>query len=119
MGDSEEVVKCNCPIPLKPMGDWIKEKNQEGCKPCVLTPVVQWYWQELKERGYTANAQKIESLAESLDEDDPKQVEEICLELDKIKKEVSEAARERLKDFDCEVQSVDLIGLDQEVQSAA
>ena len=118
-GEPEKIVKCNCPIPLKPMSKWIAEKNQEGCKPCVLTPVVQWYWEELKERGYTDHAKRIESLAEKLDEDNPEQIKGLCQELDRIKQEVPESVSERLKDFDCEVQSVDLIGLEKEVQSGA
>jgi hypothetical protein len=119
MPEPEEVVPCNCPIPLKPMGKWVAERNKEGCKPCVLAPVVQWYWSELKERGYEDKAKRLEELAEKTEEDNTEQIQGLCDELDKIKEEVTEGARERLKDFDCEAQSIDLIDLETEVQSGA
>ncbi len=117
--DSEEVVPCNCPKPVIPMQEWVTAKDQEGCRPCVIGPVVQWYWDELKGRGYQEKADKLGKMAENLDEENYEQIIGICKEFDDIKEDVSEAARERLKDFDCELQSLDLVSLSEEIQDGA
>lgn len=88
-----------CPVELKPMEKWVGEEDTKQCRPCLLGPVVQWYADELKERGKVAVANRLTKTAE---ESDPLT---LCRELDNIKNEVEEPLRERLKDFDCAVQA--------------
>jgi len=93
-----------CPIELKPMADWIQEEDPKGiCRECLLAPVLQWYREELVEKGYskfTAELDTIARAAETL----PLQ---LCENLDKIKSEVEESLRERLEEFDCAAQTYD------------
>ncbi len=80
------------------MQEWVGEKG-EGCRPCLLGPVVQWYQEVLEEGGFKELAN---NLVESTEADDPLTV---CKKLDKIKDAVGETARERLMDFDCAAQN--------------
>lgn len=94
--------KEKCPVELKPMAEWVVEEDPRGiCRECLLAPVLQWYRDELKQRGHAEKALKLEELAKKA-EDLPLQV---CKEFDKIKSEVEEPLRERLLDFDCAAQS--------------
>ena len=91
-----------CPVELKPMKEWIQEPDPRGlCRECLLPPVLQWYREELKDKGYNEfvnNLDKIAHAAEVL----PLQ---LCEEFDKIKSEVEEPLRERLEEFDCAAQA--------------
>ena len=91
-----------CPIELKPMKDWVQEPDPRGiCRECLLPPVLQWYRDELKSKGhmnFVTDLDKIARAAEVL----PLQ---LCEKLDKIKGEVEESLRERLKEFDCAAQT--------------
>ncbi|MDP2730339.1 MAG: hypothetical protein Q8O55_07645 [Dehalococcoidales bacterium] len=95
-----------CPN-LLPMAEWIKGETPGTCRPCTLTPVVQWYWSELKERGFEKIAAELEAEVEVLEEDNVEQVMAICRDLDKIKKAAPEDLRKRLEEFDCAIQSFD------------
>ncbi len=95
-----------CPN-LLPMAEWIKGETPGTCRPCTLTPVVQWYWSELKERGFEDIAAELESEVEVLEEDNVEQVMAICKDLDKIKKAAPADLRKRLEEFDCAIQSFD------------
>ena len=97
-----------CPVPLKPMKEWVKIENGDGCRPCVLAPVASWYHSELTERGREDLAKRIEATVENLDSENEEQMAKLCEEMDKIKDEVDEPLRNRLLEFDCEVQSLDL-----------
>ena len=89
-----------CPIELKPMAVWVQEKDPKGiCRDCLLAPVLQWYREELVEKGYsTEELDTIAHAAEVL----PLQ---LCEKFDKIKSEVEESLRERLEEFDCAAQT--------------
>jgi hypothetical protein len=92
-----------CPIKLTPMAEWIKTPSVNGnCKPCFLGPVSQWYVTELEERGLSDLAKDLTNFIETHDFEDG--VEEICKQFDKIKEVAEDSLRERLLDFDCEVQ---------------
>lgn len=93
-----------CPINLKPMLEWLKETDEKVCKPCILGPIAQWYSEELKDRGHIEKAAALESLVDR----DGSTNEDLCAYLDRIKEEVTDADRERLLDFDCEIQSFTL-----------
>ena len=101
---------CN-PIP---MAEWVQQDDPKNCRPCIVAPVVRWYRDHLEEKGQTDPVivnnpylkahlahivQAIEQLAETAD------VLTLCQELDKIKEAVDPSTRERLKVFDCAVQS--------------
>ncbi len=100
----------DCEANLKPMKDWIKEKDPnkddpEFCRACMLGPVVQWYRDELKEQGKPELAAELE---QTIDEPDgPEDVLglTVCEKLDIIKESVEIPLRERLKDFDCAIQA--------------
>jgi hypothetical protein len=91
---------------LKLMADWAKVEI-DACKPCLLTPVVQWYYDELTERGLTALASDLEKKVDDLSEE-PDDILAFCEYLDDIKKQVSPEVRKRLEDFDYSIQSLDV-----------
>jgi len=91
-----------CPIELKPMATWVQEEDSKGiCRDCLLGPVLQWYREELNEKGYTKFVSELDKIAHAA-EVLPLQ---LCEEFDKIKGEVEESLRERLEEFDCAAQA--------------
>lgn len=91
-----------CPVELKPMSAWIKEEDPRGiCRECLLGPVLQWYRDELNEKGHKKFVSELDDLA--------RQAEvlplQLCETFDKIKGEVEEPLRERLEEFDCAAQA--------------
>lgn len=102
----KEAEKCPCEN-LQPMAEWIKGETPGTCRPCTLGPVIQWYHEELKDRGYEKEAQDLEEAVDSLEEDNLEQVVAVCNELDEIKKASPEDLRKRLEEFDCAIQSFD------------
>ncbi len=91
-----------CPIELKPMAAWVQEKDPKGiCRDCLLAPVLQWYREELAEKGYSKFTEKLDTIARAA-EVLPLQ---LCEEFDKIKSEVEKSLRERLEEFDCAAQT--------------
>jgi len=104
----QEEEPCAC-ANLQPMAEWIKvEDPGGGCgRPCTITPVVQWYWQELKAQGYEEIAVQLEAEVDVLEEDNLEQVVALCQDLDEIKASVPPELRKRLEEFDCSIQSFD------------
>jgi hypothetical protein len=96
-----EVEKCNCPITLKPMAEWVSEEDTEKCRPCLLAPVTQWYRTELTD---AKKQDQVKLLDETILKEKAEALQ-ICQVLDRIKDEVEGSLRERLKDFDCAVQT--------------
>jgi hypothetical protein len=97
MTDIPKDFKCDCPIEIKPMAEWIQEETK-NCRPCMLGPSLQCYISELEENGVKDKATKLKEVAEN---EDPLTV---CQTMDKIKQEVENPLRERLKEFDCATQ---------------
>lgn len=95
-----------CPN-LQPMAKWIIGETPGTCRPCILGPVVQWYYQELKEQGNEEVAAQLEAEVDVLEEDDAEQVLALCKDLDDIKAAAPEELRKRLEEFDCSIQSFD------------
>lgn len=94
----------DCIVDLKPMKEWVEGQSKKGeCRPCLLGPVVQWYKAELVDYDKLDLASKLEKMGEDKSLT-PLQISE---ELDSIKATVEEPLRERLKEFDCAVQSYD------------
>jgi len=96
-----------CPIELKPMEEWVQEGNPEECRPCLLVPVAQWYYNELKDQDKKEMAENLGKIAEETDANNMESVLTLCKEFDRIKETVEDPLRERLKDFDCACQSFD------------
>jgi len=91
-----------CPVELKPMAQWVQEEDPRGiCRECLLGPILQWYREELNEKGYSKFIEELDTIARAA-EVLPLQ---LCEELDKIKSEVEEPLRERLEEFDCAAQA--------------
>ena len=91
-----------CPVELKPMATWVQEEDPKGiCRECLLAPVLQWYREELVEKGYSKFAEELSTIARAA-EVLPLQ---LCEAFDKIKGEVEESLRERLEEFDCAAQA--------------
>jgi hypothetical protein len=97
----------DCKANLKPMQEWVKVKDPEGkvCKPCMMGPVVQWYRDELKEKGQQEIVDDLEKTVTNLEGNEEEVALTIAQELDTIKESVDEPLRERLKDFDCAIQA--------------
>lgn len=107
---------------LKPMRQWMEEKlqedsNAEKCKPCILGPVVNWYYTELEEQGKTDEAKTLEVMVEGLNEEDTQQLLKLCGELDRLKETADETLRARFRDFDCEIQNLEVDELAQELEN--
>jgi predicted nucleotide-binding protein len=97
----------DCKAKLKPMKEWVKEKdpNPNVCKPCSLGVITQWYRDELKEQGQQEIADDLEKTVTDASGDADQVALTICEELDTIKESVEQPLRERLKDFDCAIQA--------------
>ena len=91
-----------CPVELKPMKDWVQEKDPRGiCRECLLGPVLQWYCDELNDKGYTKFVDELNQIAQEAEA----LPLTLCEKLDNIKDAVEESLRERLEDFDCAAQT--------------
>ena len=91
-----------CSIELKPMATWVQEEDPKGiCRDCLLGPVLQWYRDELNEKGYPKFVNELDEIARAADAL-PLQ---LCEKFDTIKGEVEESLRERLEEFDCAAQA--------------
>jgi hypothetical protein len=71
----------------------------------MLGPVVQWYRDELKEKGQQEIADDLERTVTSVDGGEDDVALTIAQELDTIKESVDAPLRERLKEFDCAIQA--------------
>lgn len=84
-----------------PLTEWIKKNNPKVCRPCVLPILAGWYVSELEETGNSEKSASIKQLADNPDITP----EQLAAELDKIKDAVNGSLKERLKEFDCSIQS--------------
>lgn len=87
----------NCSVNLQPMEQWIKE-DTSFCRPCILPVTLDWYQQELSERGHI---ELVEELDKARMTEDP---EIACRAMDVIKDKVTADLRYRLMEFDCSTQ---------------
>jgi len=91
-----------CPVELKPMKDWVQEEDPKGiCRECLLAPVLQWYREELNDKGHTKFVEELDQIAHEAEV----LPLTLCEKLDTIKSEVEESLRERLEEFDCAAQA--------------
>lgn len=61
-------MKPTCPKPL-PMKEWVQQEAEGSCRPCLLTPILPWYRNTLRERGYHALADRVDALGNQEDLD--------------------------------------------------
>jgi len=91
-----------CSIELKPMATWVQEEDPKGiCRDCLLGPVLQWYRDELNEKGYPKFVNELDEIARAANA----LPLTLCEKFDNIKGEVEESLRERLEEFDCAAQA--------------
>ncbi len=91
-----------CPVELKPMKEWVQEEDPNGiCRDCLLAPVLQWYREELSEKGHTKFVEELDQIAHEAEV----LPLTLCEKFDTIKGEVEESLRERLEEFDCAAQA--------------
>ena len=91
-----------CSVELKPMKVWVQEEDPKGiCRECLLAPVLQWYRDELSDKGYTKFVSELNQIAHEAEV----LPLTLCEKLDNIKGEVEESLRERLEEFDCAAQA--------------
>jgi len=91
-----------CSVELKPMKEWVQEEDPKGiCRECLLGPVLQWYRDELKDKGYTKFVDELNQIAHEAEV----LPLTLCEKLDNIKGEVEESLRGRLEEFDCAAQA--------------
>jgi hypothetical protein len=80
------------------MEEWIQNEDESECRSCLLPPVIQWYRDELQEKGLDNFAGQIKTAVES---GDPLLM---AKKFDEIKEKVPDNVKERLKEFDCYAQ---------------
>jgi len=86
-----------CSVNLQPLGTWIKG-DTTFCRPCILPVTIDWYRQELAERGQQDLVEEIDKARMT---EDP---EATCKAMDAIKDRVPVDLRYRLMEFDCSTQ---------------
>jgi len=92
---------------LELMAEWIKGEEPGTCRTCIIGPVIQWYYEELKERGYDDIAAQLKAEVDVQEEDNVEQLMALCKDLDDIKASAPEELRKRLEEFDISIQSLD------------
>ena len=88
-----------CKIKVRPVADWVEDKNSEVCPPCLIAPLSSYYLGKLEEAGETELATELKQLFEAGD------VLTISQKLDTIKTNVGEALRKQLRNLDCFAQT--------------
>jgi len=83
-----------CSVNLQPMEEWI-EGDTNFCRPCILPVTIDWYRQELSERGHQELVEEIDKARMTEDPD------ATCKVMDAIKDRVPVDLRYRLMEFDC------------------
>jgi len=73
--------------------------NGEVCRPCLLPPLIQWYREELQEKGFDNLAGEITTVVE---DGDPLL---IAKKFDEVKEKVPDDVKQRLREFDCYAQT--------------
>lgn len=73
--------------------------NGEVCRPCLLPPLIQWYMEELQEKGFDNLAGEIKTAVEG---GDPLL---IAKRFDEVKENVPDDVKQRLREFDCYAQT--------------
>jgi len=86
-----------CSVNLESMEQWISE-DTKFCRPCVLPVTIDWYRQELTERGHI---ELVEELDKARMTEDP---DATCRVMDAIKERLPVDLRYRLMEFDCSTQ---------------
>ena len=86
-----------CSVNLESMEQWISE-DTKFCRPCVLPVTIDWYRQELTERGHI---ELVEELDKARMTEDP---DATCKAMDAIKERLPVDLRYRLMEFDCSTQ---------------
>ena len=80
------------------MEEWIQNEDEKECRSCLLPPVIQWYRDELEEKGLGNLASQIKTVVEG---GNPLLM---AKKFDEIKEKVPGDVKERLKEFDCYAQ---------------
>jgi len=86
-----------CSVNLQSMEQWIKG-DTTFCRPCVLPVTIDWYRQELNERGHPELVEEIDKARMTEDPD------ATCRVMDAIKERLPVDLRYRLMEFDCSTQ---------------
>ena len=86
-----------CSVKLQPMEEWI-EGDTNFCRPCILPVTIDWYRQELSERGHQELVEEIDKARMTEDPD------ATCKVMDAIKDKVPVDLKYRLMEFDCSTQ---------------
>lgn len=79
------------------MEEWI-EGDTNFCRPCILPVTIDWYRQELSERGHQELVEEIDKARMTEDPD------ATCKVMDGIKDKVPVDLKYRLMEFDCSTQ---------------
>jgi hypothetical protein len=97
-------------LSIQSMKDWMKAKIDTGdpqeCKPCLLAPIINWYYEELKEKGVDELAAELQEAADFSQDESPEKLLIVCAMLDEIKKSVDEHLANRLLQFDAKIQNM-------------
>jgi hypothetical protein len=105
MADPEQIESEteNVCVNTVPMGEWLKQESPD-CRPCLMGPVVDWYVGELEEQGKPELAGELKQVVDEIQ--DESEVAKVGEKMDAIKEAVGEGElRDRLREFDCTVQT--------------
>ena len=86
-----------CRTKLQRVKDWL-DGDTSYCRPCIMPVPIDWYQQELRERGQGDLADELERARMT---EDPATVAQV---MDSIKEKVNHDTRYRLMEFDCYTQ---------------
>lgn len=93
-----------CPVNPKPMLEWVQGQS-DSCRPCLLTPILPWYRDTLRERGYGELASQVDAWANRDDALDPEAVARV---LDAAKAGVDAETACTLAQYDSLAQDAEL-----------
>jgi len=86
-------------VEVSPMGDWLAGNKEDECRACLLPPVIQWYREELEENNHP---ELVKDVDEAVHSGDPALM---AWTFDAVKGKVSDKVKQRLREFDYNVQN--------------
>ena len=84
---------------VRPVAEWVDDKEAKGCNPCLIAPLAGFYLGVLQQNGEEKLASELKTTFEQGD------ILTISKKLDTIKTNVGEAINKQLRNLDCFAQT--------------